>query len=467
MRVLAAFAVSVSTPVGADRPDVTARWSGGNKDIAAAVALAGDAIFVAGTADGKRYSSIDGTAPPDDWCAYTVRLTFDTAAREHDALFCTGGNAWTQAAAVTPAGELWVVGNTSGRRMPLAGRPLQPRYGGHVTPGHWGDGFVFKRAPDGRLAYATYWGGAGEDVVNAVIADAAAVWVAGATTSLRLPGAIPFAQPGAGIDGFVARMSETAAGPGLRIGGNGDDHVTALARSNDALIAAGTTTSTDGAFGNTRGRVDAFVASIDPKTGELRWLQRVGTQGDDYLTRIAVLPDGSTVAVGRTSSSRCVGTNAQSGGWVVTVSPRGIAGDVRCLGGKRGTTVIHDVAASGDAVWVTGQTDDPDFPLTTSGDGTRALAKFRQAFVTRMNPRNGSVLESRLLGTDEWPRRHYSEGHSVATRDGTVVVAGDIAGSFGGRVPSAGGDFPPTPGAYGFREPFESHDSFLVRSAPH
>jgi hypothetical protein len=58
-----------STPVGADRSDVTARWSGGYKDITAAVAVAGNAIFIAGTADGKGYSLIDGTAPSNVWCA--------------------------------------------------------------------------------------------------------------------------------------------------------------------------------------------------------------------------------------------------------------------------------------------------------------------------------------------------------------------------------------------------------------
>jgi hypothetical protein len=466
LRVLAAFTLGLSTPVGADRADVTARWSGGNKDITAAVALAGNAIFIAGTADGKLYSSIDGTAPPDVWCAYTVRLAFDTAAREHDALFCTGDNTWTRAAAATPTGEMWVVGHTHGRRMPVAGRALQPRYGGQASSEHWGDGFIFKRSREGRLAYATYLGGAGDDVVNAVIAAGVDVWVAGATTSSRLPGAVPITRPGAGIDGFVARVSETGTGPGLWIGGNGDDHVTGLARDHDALIAVGTTTSTAGMFGNTRGGVDAFVASIDPTTGSLRWLHRVGTQGDDDLTRVAVLPDGSIVAVGRTSSSRCVGTNAQSSGWLVTVSPRGVVGEVHCLGGTRGTTIIHDVAASGDAVWLTGQTDDPDFPLSTNGDGTRAVAKFRQAFVTRMNPRRGTVLESRLLGTDDWPRRYYNEGHGIATRGGILIVAGDTAGSSGGRVPSAGGDIQPTPGAYGFGRRFASHDSFLIRSAP-
>jgi hypothetical protein len=62
LRVLVTLALAVSTPVGADRAEITARWNGGNKDITAAVALAGSAIFIAGTADGKRYSSIHGVS---------------------------------------------------------------------------------------------------------------------------------------------------------------------------------------------------------------------------------------------------------------------------------------------------------------------------------------------------------------------------------------------------------------------
>jgi hypothetical protein len=61
--------------------------------------------------------------------------------------------------AVDAAGNAYVTGETTSPDFPLAGSPLQPRYGGGYS-----DVFVAKLDPEGRaLLYATYLGGSGDD----------------------------------------------------------------------------------------------------------------------------------------------------------------------------------------------------------------------------------------------------------------------------------------------------------------
>src|SRR5438876_2817645 len=65
------------------------------------------------------------------------------------------------AVATDPAGGFWVVGETSSPDFPVTPAAAQPIYRGGASIGS--DLFVAHLAPDGRVLYATYLGGAEDD----------------------------------------------------------------------------------------------------------------------------------------------------------------------------------------------------------------------------------------------------------------------------------------------------------------
>jgi uncharacterized repeat protein (TIGR01451 family) len=110
------------------------------------------------------------------------------------------------AVAVDSAGSAYVAGSTASLDFP-GPSPVQS-----VNAG-FNDAFVLKLSPNGSsLVYATYLGGAGDDVANAVAVDSAGnAYVAGSTGSggfPRTPGAWQESKDG-GIDGFLAKLNPT------------------------------------------------------------------------------------------------------------------------------------------------------------------------------------------------------------------------------------------------------------------
>jgi hypothetical protein len=115
---------------------------------------------------------------------------------------------------------------------------------------------------------------------------------------------------------------------------------------------------------------------------------------------------------------------------------------------------IHGVAAASDAsVWVTGLTDSRDFPVTTTGPGTRPDYD-TQAFLAQMDPQTGAVRFAMLLGADADSRRDIARGYAVAvSKDGRVFATGEATG---------GSLFRPTPGAFRAGQPLASTDAYVV-----
>jgi uncharacterized repeat protein (TIGR01451 family) len=146
--------------------------------------------------------------------------------------------------AVDSAGSAYVVGSTVSADFPAAGG-LQPAKSGFT------DAFVLKLSPDGKsLVYATYLGGSGDDMANAVAVDSAgSAYVGGFTGSggfPTTPGSFQTAKDDS-IDAFVAKLNP--AGTGLvystHIGGKGSEQVNSIAvDAAGAAYVAGRTDST-------------------------------------------------------------------------------------------------------------------------------------------------------------------------------------------------------------------------------
>jgi hypothetical protein len=169
------------------------------------------------------------------------------------------------------------------------------------------------------LMYSTYFGGSGYDGANAVAVDSAGnIYVAGATSSVDFP-TLNAVQPdaGGGSDGFIAKFSP--AGELLfstYFGGAGDDIVNAIKLDPDGnIVAVGTSHSTDlsttdNAFqpnyngGTAFGSGDGFIAKISSDGTQLLYCSYFGGSGDEELYSLAIDFAGNICIAGWTDSSK-------------------------------------------------------------------------------------------------------------------------------------------------------------------
>lgn len=176
-----------------------------------------------------------------------------------------GGAGEDYATAVSVAGtgeSILVAGNTTSTNFPL-------RLAAQSTLGGGWDGFVVRLSVF-NLISSTYLGGTLDDFINAgAIAGGRESFVAGQTASANLPGKVN--EKRNGIDGFVSRFSEAgnAVLYSMYLGGNGDDVANAIAADAGSVAhVAGQTASLDypqvNPIQNFGGVNDAFLTRISP-----------------------------------------------------------------------------------------------------------------------------------------------------------------------------------------------------------
>lgn len=183
---------------------------------------------------------------------------------------------------VDASGSVYVTGSTTSSNWeyapvpPMIGKPphedltkvpYDRTYNGGNT-----DAVCCKFGPDGGgPIYATYFGGAGDDVGRGLFVDELGrCWVVGETTSDNLPAQIGFQQTRVGkVDGFYAGFTDDGKGlvGASYFGGTGDDNVMWVSKDkNYNAVVGGTTTSNDmpikgtGTTGLRRGPNDGFIA---------------------------------------------------------------------------------------------------------------------------------------------------------------------------------------------------------------
>jgi len=268
---------------------------------------------------------------------------------------------------------------------------------------------------DPALVYATYLGGTGEDVGNAVAVDASdQAYVTGLTFSTDFPTSGP-EQPanGGGQDVFVAKLN--ASGSSLSyctyLGGSGDDdgHGIAVDSAGNAYVA-GSTTSTNFPTRNplqpaSGGGEDAFVAKLSADGGSLVYSTYLGGSSNDLANAIAIDPTGEAYLSGPTVSTNFPTQNplqpASAGGGDDFVAKLNAAGNALVystyLGGSgadQGNAIAVDGA--GEA-YLTGSTSSTNFPTQnplqpTSGGGAD------DAFVAKLNAAGSALVYSSYLG---------------------------------------------------------------------
>jgi uncharacterized protein (TIGR03437 family) len=332
---------------------------------------------------------------------------------------------------------------------------------------------------DPVIAFATLFGGGGEDTARAVDVDSAGnIYMAGVTDSMDLPVAgSAQAEHGGALDIFVAKLNP--AGTELifaaYLGGSGLEFGDLAVDAAGNAYLTGVTTSSDFPAVNALapdfggGGTDAFVAKLDPSGSTLIYSTYLGgssSENEGALGRIAVDSAGAAYVTGITDSLDFPTVQAlqpsYGGGvydaFVTKISPDGSALVYSTyLGGSGGESEYSEqgigVDGAGNA-YITGSTDSTDFPTANAMQGTKSAAY--DAFVTKLNPA-GSLVYSTYLGR---------EGGGVAANDIAVDDAGNAyitgyttAFSPGSIFPGAGPAPFPAPGGLPF-------DGFVSKLSP-
>jgi hypothetical protein len=338
---------------------------------------------------------------------------------------------------------------------------------------------------DPVFIYATYLGGADEDIGYAVAVDATGnTYLTGKTSSTNFPTANP-TQPGNGgqSDVYVSKLnpSGTALVYSTYLGGTGGggDHGYAVAvdASGNAYVT-GYTRSNNFPVVNplqpsNRGGTDAFVAKLNPTGSQLLYSTYLG--GSDFATgigdwgyAIAVDAAGNAYVTGDTTSNDFPTVNAlqptKGGGhdaFVAKLNPAGTAlvystylgGSQTEHGGitndlnstKPGNRIAVDAAGN---AYVTGYTSSTNFP--TANALQPMLRGASDAFVTKINAAGTALVYSTYLGGSGSGGDH-AYGITVDA-SGSAYVTGDTASA----------DFPTT--AHAFQQvKREREDAFITK----
>lgn len=299
--------------------------------------------------------------------------------------------------AVGPAGNAYVTGYTSSTDFPTKNALQSTSSGGY-------DAFITKLAADGTsLLYSTYLGGSGDDYGRGIaIDDAGNAYVAGQTSSPNFPLAHAFqASLGGSQDAFVAKLN--SSGNGLifstYLGGSGvdDGNAIAVGQAGNAFVT-GQTSSIDFPLAHAwqsalRGRANAFVAKLATDGRSLAFSTYLGGSGADSGNGITIDRNGAVYVTGSTSSPDFPLTNAiqASYGGSGDAFLSKVAADGSSL--IQSTYLGGSSLDSGSAVavdselnaYVAGFTISTNFP-TTTGAFSMTNAGFLDGFVAKIGP---------------------------------------------------------------------------------
>lgn len=327
-----------------------------------------------------------------------------------------GGTGDDQASdlAVDSAGNVYLTGFTSSLNFPTL-TPVQAANGGVY------DAFVAKLDPSGAaLVYSTYLGGSGYETIfsgGGIALDSTGnAYVTGSTFSLNFP-TVNALQPTlrGSEDAFVAKLN--AGGSALvfstYLGGDGNDKSSDLAvdTAGNVYVAGATFSSNfptanafQSAFGG--GDRDAFVTKLNAQGSAIVYSTFLGGGSRDEAFDIAVDLSGNAIVIGETQSTNFPTVNPLQptfGGFFdVFVTRLGGTGATLLYstylgssGDDRGLTLAVD---STGMVYLGGQTDSTNFPVT--GDAYQALHALggTDAFVAKLNPATSTLAYSTFLG---------------------------------------------------------------------
>jgi hypothetical protein len=329
--------------------------------------------------------------------------------------YCTflGGNDHDKAygIAVDGSGHAYLTGWTRSADFPTTAGAFSTAHAGRREE----DAFVVKLDPEGgRLVYATFLGGSGEDWGRDIaVNDAGAAYVAILTYSRDFPatqGAFDATHNG-GREALVAKVDPSGSGLvyATFLGGSGQDWSQGIAVDGDGCAwVAGVTFSPDfpttpGSFDTDHnGLSDAFVARFNTEGSDLIYASYLGATGEERSTDIALDGSGNVYLAGWTRSADFPVTDGALGTsfgghtdvFVARLDPTGSRPPYSSLLGGSEFEAIYGIALDGPGnVYAVGWTRSADFPVTDGAFDTQHRGE-SDVFVVKLNlgapkPRGG------------------------------------------------------------------------------
>lgn len=455
---------------------------GGGLDDARSIAVdAQGNVYIAGTTHSDDFPTTGSDIPPARAPAqfpgdvFVAKLAPDGSRLVYSTILGGARNDVATALAVDAAGNVFVGGYTDSFDFPTTAGVFRTNAPGNgIEP----DGFLLKLNPQGSaLIYSTYLGGNATDRIAAIATDREGnVYAAGVTHSGTFPAIRGSFRgtpcPGFGLDGFVTKLNAAASALvySTFLCGSAHDEVLSLAVNGQGeAVVAGYTFSSDfpvtaGALvRQIRGGSDGFVAKFSSDGAALLFSTYLGGTAADVASAVAVDSAGRIYAGGYTRStdlpvtaaalqSRHADNGLFEDGFLVAFGSSGaefLYGSY--LGGSQNDRVNALAADAGGAIYLTGFSTSPDFPVVGSLCQT-GFGGGRDAFLARLNPASASLSASLFLGG-----RGDDEGKAVAVGAGGIAWVAGQTGS---------GNFPTTQGAFrtsygrGYRG---GTDAFAVR----
>lgn len=182
------------------------------------------------------------------------------------------------------------------------------------------DGWISRFDPSGNQRWATQLGSSGTDSLRAVTATGDAsrgteLFVGAGITDADVDAEGPGTNAGLN-DGFVAAVAGNGALEWIsQFGSDVEETVGGIAADGTTIYVTGSTAEGFGDLlddGGPGGGRDGFLAALDVATGEVLWVSRFGSEGDETMTGLATTEDGLLVASGVTTGQ--VGESPSAGG---------------------------------------------------------------------------------------------------------------------------------------------------------
>jgi uncharacterized repeat protein (TIGR01451 family) len=365
-------------------------------------------------------------------------------------------------------GDVFLVGYSLSSNFPVRGPVFQKTFhGGSVT----GDAVVVEVESAGfYLEWSSYLGGSGDDQAFGVAVDTPGnVYVSGHTTSTDFPvtaGAYqttcPVDSSGGCSTAFVSKVNPkgTALVYSTYLGGSdglGETAYDIALDANDDVYLTGITGSPNfpttpnayqthcGTDGLCNGTFDGFVTQLNPTGTAILASTFLGGSDYDYTAGIQVNPtaiyvSGSTVSPDFPTTANAVQPTYGGGssGCVVTT---GTCGDVTIsklnttlttlqystyLGGSLDENPGLSIAVDTNGyIYVTGQTDSPNFPLVDALQATYGGGS-SDAFLTQLTPQGGFGYSTYFGGNGE----DYAYRVALDPSNNVYITGGTLSTNF-------------------------------------
>ena len=313
--------------------------------------------------------------------------------------------------AIDPAGNLYVIGQTSGE---LPGQKAV----GMI------DCFVRRIDPTGREVWTRQFGSPERDIPKGVaLDDAGNVYVVGQTF-----GSLPGQSSAGGWDAFIRKYNPAGGEVWTRqFGGGGAESAAAVRidHAGNAYVVGGTRAALPGQ--TNIGDYDAFIVKFDAG-GNTAWVHQFGTVNEDYAMAVALDANGDPVVAGETSGLLAGAAGAGGlDGFVREYDPAGNVVWTRQFGSSADDYAVAAAVTPGGDVLVAGTT------LGTLPGQTSKGAS--DAYLVAYNGKGG----------DLWARQFGTSGEDDAEAiafdtAGHTFVAGRVGTALPGATSSGGTD---------------------------